>query len=175
MQWSRHDAYSLMLPRSLHKPALSSWSNGDRTMRCACRSLQNVTHMTNSSLAPLYRSRRGVFLRSSCYCAAWGRARREMQRSGPGAVSREAIPSIKPLTLLEKNPQHALVRSGSRRIAPDARAPLPADLFTAVIYHHACTPHTVRIPAGAAASAPARAGTACQAREHTGTRDGDGE
>ena len=54
-------------------------------------------------------------------------------------------------------------------------APLPADLFTAVKYHHAFAPHTVRIPAGAAASAPARAGTACQAREHTGTRDGHGE
>jgi hypothetical protein len=108
-------------------------------------------------------------------CQSLGKTRREMQRSGPGAVSREAITYMKPLTLLEKTRNMHFYALGSRRIAPDGRAPLPADLFTAVIYHHACTPHTVRIPAGAAASAPARAGTACQAREHTGTRDGHGE
>ena len=74
-----------------------------------------------------------------------------------------------------KNPRLAPGKKlGSQTETADG-APLPADLFTAVIYHHAFAPHTVRIPAGAAASAPARAGTACQAREHTGTRDGHGE
>ena len=106
-----------------------------------------------------------------------GQTRREMQRSGPGAVSREAIPSLAvPMLRCCKNPRPKQQASWlAENTRQQTAAPLPADLFTAVIYHHVFAPHTVRIPAGAAASAPARAGTACQAREHTGTRDGHGE
>ena len=96
---------------SLHKPALSSWSNGDRTMRCACRSLQNVTDMTNSSLAPLYRSRRGVFLQSHAPVPEpWQNQTRDAALRARSRLARGN--NVHETTDASgKNPQHALLRS----------------------------------------------------------------
>ena len=173
-----HSCFPRSLPAEPAQPALSSWSNGDRTNAVRVSQLAKRDGcMTNSSLAPLYRSRHGVFfLQSHALCQSL--AKPDERCCAPGqepsrrsqylhchrcfAAAKTRDPSSKQSWLAENTRQQTA-------------APLPADLFTAVIYHHAFTPHTVRIPAGAAASAPARAGTACQAREHTGTRDGHGE
>ena len=135
LQWSRHDAYSLMLP-SLHKPALSSWSNGDRTMRCACRSLQNVTNDDKLAILHLlYRSRVFFLQLMLCLCA---RARQSQTRDA-ALRARGRLAAVSYLRChhrcfaAAKTRDLPQVRSKARRPRQQTAAPLPADLFTAVI------------------------------------------